>query len=395
MSTVGRAMLIGLALLAMGLAFSAPAHAQAREYALSVNDRVQVKVFGWPDLSGEFVVGPDGSISIPLAGDIPAAGAALDDLRTAISDRLTPFLPARPNVTLEMTSYGPIYVTGSVDSPGAYDFTPGMTALIAVARAGGAPLLMRLDADSALDVLKARETLETLKLEVERLNAETARLRAERDGADLTADDSDTSSGRFADLIARERELMLMRRETEREALAQMRQQQQQFRDEAASLDRQLAAKEREIELLNDLLAGQRALLEKGLVRESGLVEYQRQIVAAEGDRNGIAAFRARALQNVTRIEREITERKAERRAEIATDLQSAEAEIATFRVRMASSRSILAALGATSDANPAENRSYRIHRQENGETRVFVAVGSAPIRPGDLIEVLSTPPDD
>lgn len=388
MSRAVRTLRAVVVLLALGLAAAGGAGAETAPYALSVNDRIRIMVYGWPALSGDFAIGADGTIALPLAGEIPASGRTAADLGSDIADRLSPLLPARPNVVIEVHSYGPIYVIGAVASPGEYEFTPGMTALMAVARASGA-----LASDTAIEALRLRETLDTLSLKSEGLAISAARLRAERDGAQAIDVAEGARGRRFDSLLADEIALMRMRRDTEDKAVAQLREQQQGYRDEAGSLDRQLAAKEREIEFLNRQLEDQRKLLERGITRESGLLEFQRQLVAAEGDRYGISAFRARALQNISRIEREISERDAARRTEIATSLQVAEAQLAEIRVRSQSAQRMLAALGAPSASGPDGARAYRIHRSGADGAQILDAAESDPIRPGDVVEVVGDQP--
>jgi len=64
------------------LAFDATTDARAQTpktsvsgtYRLGPNDKVRVKVYGEPDITGEYEVDSSGSVSIPLAGRIAAAG---------------------------------------------------------------------------------------------------------------------------------------------------------------------------------------------------------------------------------------------------------------------------------------------------------------------------------
>ena len=44
------------------------------EFALGPGDKLQVTVWGYPELSSEVVILPDGMVSYPLVGLIPAGG---------------------------------------------------------------------------------------------------------------------------------------------------------------------------------------------------------------------------------------------------------------------------------------------------------------------------------
>ena len=65
-----------------------PVVAQGFEYRLDSGDQLRITVFGQVDLSGEFEVGSDGRISMPLIGDVPAARLTLQELETAIIAKL-------------------------------------------------------------------------------------------------------------------------------------------------------------------------------------------------------------------------------------------------------------------------------------------------------------------
>src|SRR5437867_1566768 len=52
-----------------------PSVASAERYILGPTDRIRLKVYGEPDISGEYEIDGGGQVSIPLAGHIKAAGA--------------------------------------------------------------------------------------------------------------------------------------------------------------------------------------------------------------------------------------------------------------------------------------------------------------------------------
>ena len=106
-------------------------------HRLSPGDRIKVTVFGHDDLSGEFELDGDGSISLPLIRVVPAAGLTAKELEGAITDKLKPDYLRNPSVTVEVLSYRPFYIIGEIKAPGAYPYVNGMTVLNAVALAGG------------------------------------------------------------------------------------------------------------------------------------------------------------------------------------------------------------------------------------------------------------------
>lgn len=106
-------------------------------YALGSSDRLRVNVFGHPDLSGEFEVDGTGLISMPLIGQVTAAGLSTAELENAIAARLSDGYVLNPRVSAEVINYRPFYILGEVGRPGEYPYTSGLTVQNAVAAAGG------------------------------------------------------------------------------------------------------------------------------------------------------------------------------------------------------------------------------------------------------------------
>ena len=57
-------------------------------YVLSSNDVLEIRLWGYPELTRTTVIQPDGMISLPLGGQIDAAGKTLEDLRAGIVKEL-------------------------------------------------------------------------------------------------------------------------------------------------------------------------------------------------------------------------------------------------------------------------------------------------------------------
>ena len=94
-------------------------------------------MFGQEDLSGEFKVGSNGEISLPLIGKVAALGRTLQELELAVIDKLKPDYLRNPQVSIDVLNYRPFYIIGEVKSPGSYPYVGGMRVVNAVAMAGG------------------------------------------------------------------------------------------------------------------------------------------------------------------------------------------------------------------------------------------------------------------
>jgi len=107
-------------------------------YVIGASDLLSVTVWKETALSGEFLVRPDGMISMPLLGDVHAAGLIPSQLGNEIETRLKKFIQ-NPNVNVEIRQIHSkvIYLLGEVGKRGPIDLAPGMTLLQAISSAGG------------------------------------------------------------------------------------------------------------------------------------------------------------------------------------------------------------------------------------------------------------------
>jgi polysaccharide export outer membrane protein len=107
------------------------------EYRIGPGDRLALSVFREESLSGEFTVNELGVASLPLVGDIQAAGKTLPEFRADLVTLLGSEFVRDPNVTVNVVNYRPVYVLGEVTRPGEYAYNERMTVYALVAMAGG------------------------------------------------------------------------------------------------------------------------------------------------------------------------------------------------------------------------------------------------------------------
>jgi len=146
LATLARGVAFGLLAAVLGLACaqkpSAPPLEQGTferdEYVLGASDVLRILVWKNQDLSIEVPVRPDGKISVPLLGDVQAAGLTTHELKEAISKALAEYVTA-PEVTVIVTEVRSkvVYVVGEVQRPQALTLTLDMRALDAIAACGG------------------------------------------------------------------------------------------------------------------------------------------------------------------------------------------------------------------------------------------------------------------
>lgn len=118
------------------------------EFRIGPGDRLKISVWKHDELSQEVTVRPDGNVSLPLVGEVHAAGRSGPEIAKDVEGRLSKFYtePAPVSVVVtEVKSYK-IYVLGEVQRPG--ELVPGqsLTVMQALAMAGGLTPFARRDA---------------------------------------------------------------------------------------------------------------------------------------------------------------------------------------------------------------------------------------------------------
>jgi polysaccharide export outer membrane protein len=107
-------------------------------YVIGASDVLSVNVWKEPDVSRTVTVRSDGKISLPLAGELQAAGDTPKRLEQEIAKKLTSYI-SEPEVTVivQQSNSRRINILGMVAKPGSYQLTNSMTVLDAIAVCGG------------------------------------------------------------------------------------------------------------------------------------------------------------------------------------------------------------------------------------------------------------------
>jgi len=109
-----------------------------RGYHLRHPDRVYIEIYGHEDLSGEYGVDPDGTVTFSFLGAVPVAGLTVAEVAKDLTDRLSPDYLVNPIVNVRLPGANAIYVLGEVQHPKSIPYVSGLTVLKAIALAGGA-----------------------------------------------------------------------------------------------------------------------------------------------------------------------------------------------------------------------------------------------------------------
>ena len=96
------------------------------EYLLGPGDVLLIEVFGLPELTGSFVVSPDGILYLKQINEINSNRLTIPELRNKLISRYSEFL-IDPEINIALIKSRPVrvYVKGEVKNPGFYNLSQG------------------------------------------------------------------------------------------------------------------------------------------------------------------------------------------------------------------------------------------------------------------------------
>jgi polysaccharide export outer membrane protein len=117
---------------------SSASKAHDNSFVIGNNDLLAINVWKEPDVSRSLPVRSDGRISLPLVGEVQAAGRTPLQLEQDITTKLRSYI-AEPEVTVmvQQINSEKFNILGLVVKPGSYPLIRGTTVLDAIASAGG------------------------------------------------------------------------------------------------------------------------------------------------------------------------------------------------------------------------------------------------------------------
>ncbi|WP_108658697.1 polysaccharide biosynthesis/export family protein [Acuticoccus kandeliae] len=401
------ALLLALASLALpGVASEAAA--QSGGYTLHARDQIEVKVGQWDAvarqmkpmewLSGEHAVGLDGMVDLPAVGNVAAEGltpsALSEEARNALRERLG--LLDDLFVSVRIVEHAPIFVVGAVEKPGTYPYVPGLNTLQAIAVAGGVRRSTSLFSRTDRDAVRALGDHRLLEVERWRMLVRIARLEAELAGEENVPLPQELDGVAMSDqLLSVEQEILKARLDDHNTALTSILELKDLLHARIAKMQQEMDLRRELLDRTKDEQDAVSSLVERGLSRNSQINSVRREVTELEARQLEIEGSILTAEQQLNEAERDEIELRGDRRIEIVTELRDARTELNRIEVRTATADALFAEaarFGSTvSDlASQAQDRTptFVVTRGGEREPRVFEAIASTVLQPGDVIEV-------
>jgi polysaccharide biosynthesis/export protein len=117
---------------------SAGAPVDSNSYKVGASDILLIRVWNEPEFSGPVAVQQNGNFTLPLVGDLPAAGKTPIEIQAVIAKALTRYV-VKPLVTVTVQEVGSkkYYMDGMIAHPGEYGLVTPISVLEAISKAGG------------------------------------------------------------------------------------------------------------------------------------------------------------------------------------------------------------------------------------------------------------------
>jgi polysaccharide export outer membrane protein len=110
----------------------------SKHYVIQSGDELQISFYLSPEFDRDVIVSPDGKIALEVAGDLQARGLTPEQLANELDEHyLSELRNPQASVFVKNSPSRRVYVEGQVSHAGAFELEAGMTALQAVAAAGG------------------------------------------------------------------------------------------------------------------------------------------------------------------------------------------------------------------------------------------------------------------
>ena len=386
--------------------------ARAETYTLVAEDKIKLRIVewrssdtryaSWEALEGTYAVDDMGNLSIPIAGQVKAGGKTTEQLAGAIASALAEKaeLPGKPFIAVEVAEHAPIFVTGTVQTPGRYPFEVNMTVMKAVSIAGG--FLRAREGNAGFferDRIQAAGAYRTATLSRRDLLMQQARLHAEIAGEPSFATPAElVGTPDVEKLKAEESNLMRLRRVESESQIAAANDLSRLYSQEIQSLEAKIVSQKRQITLAQEELDAVNSLASKGLSNNARQFSLDRALADAQSNMLDLEIALTKARQALSDSEREkvgiINKQNAENQqllntVDLAITKAAIDIQVAQLLGEQAGYNAQVAQIGTDMTSLGRTQKMFKIvRRSDDGTYRTIEADETTALLPHDLVEI-------
>jgi len=343
------------------------------------------------EMSGEYVVQSDGSITLPMLGPFTFAARTSSEIAAECAEAFQKALGRAAVVNISLVERMPISVVGPVKQPGVYAFAQGMTVLHAVARAGGFEDGPK-DNWSKIEVSREKGKAEISNENLKKILADAIVLHAEREHTRTVSEKLVSLAGaeEAQKLIAAaaERRQIKTRADDERRhalnsSIESARKAIELGRARIAPLDQTLALKK-------ERLGALKKLLDHGTVTRPTYIQAQGEASDIEDRKLSVENSIVEAEQRLTALKNELTRFETDRASDLEQQMTRLDREVSEATMGLSASAGVLSALKSTSALQRIERASlsYTVVRPNSAGPEVLSADEYFQLQPGDLVRI-------
>ena len=397
-------------LIAACLALSLSVPAMAGDYQLGPQDKLNIRIAEWQTVegtfrdwsavNGDYSVGPGGTLSVPFAGELPAAGKTTAEIAATISEALQRKLALadKPEASVEMVQFRPFYISGEVQSPGQFPYVPELTVLKAISVAGGIRRNSDLGSQLGKDLVTAKGNFDIYDDQRVRLVVKRARIDADLAGK-TTFDAPKEVEGdpRLQAIVADEMTILTSDQKALKLKLQALDELKSVLQSEIESLQQKIVNQQKQVDLAQKQLSNIGPLAQKGLVNNSRLLDSQQSVADLQGKILDYETAILTAKQSISKAAQDALDAQNTLSSKLAADRQQTEADLNEAALRVGMQKGLMAQ--ATDPATTAAITSgeepallYSLVRVTDGKTSEIEAKEDTPVLPGDVIKVKLAP---
>jgi exopolysaccharide production protein ExoF len=380
----------------------------ADDYKLGIMDKLSIRVVEWqtaegkfrewPGITGEYLVGPNGGLALPFAGELKVAGRTTADVAQEIAHNLQMRfgLSDLPEASVEILEFRPIFVAGEVHTPGKYPYDPEMTVLKAISLAGG----MRRGLDEGQryerDFVNAQGGYDVLVAERDRLVAKRARLMSEEGGSDaIQMPDELKSNPKAAALIQDETAIMETNRSSVGLRLKGLDELRTLYSNEIGSLEKKMDNQSHQMDLYRKELDRTSKLADQGLVTSARVLGLESTVSDTQSNILDIDAASLRAKQEMNKAALDSVDLQNEQKSKRAAELLDTQQQLDENALKMVMYKRLMnealvnsPAASQLAGGDDSKLISYSVVRTVDGKVQEIPAGEATPLLPGDLVKV-------
>lgn len=347
------------------------------------------------DLSGEFNIDQDGSISLPRLGRFVLAGRSVPEIQADLAITFTRVMGRPADVNVTITERQPIYVVGPVKQPGSYKFVSGMMVIQAVALAGGFEHGL-VGTSQAIEGIREFERVQKSADQMKRLLARRARFEAQRGGMNslqapeqLIAIAGENGADTY---LASENALLRVERSqrdlqsTEAVTAVTLAQ------NELQALRLKLTALETQRGIKAERFAELQKLMTRGITTRNGVVAVRSELAEIETQRHEALVAIVRAEGRVKLAEQAQRRVHADASASLIRAIAQVDSEISELNGALASTELIMTFVEESSSrltlAKTTSRPTYEIVRQGSDGASIRSATETSVLQPGDVLKI-------